>query len=286
MNAAAVGTALGAAICFGVAMVLQYRASSVAPQQLFLRPQLLGHLLTRPVWLVGVALSAVGLALHVAALALGSLAVVQPLLVSGLLFALPLAAVLDHRPLSWRQWTWAAVAIASLAAFLVSARPSAGRGGLDIDHATPVLIPAALLLVAVVIASRGGRPARRGVLLGVATGIGYAFVDVLIKDTVHIGLHHSTSVLTSWQIYVLLVAGVVSILLNQSAFNVGPIGPALAGISVVHPLLSVAIGATGFHEHLAAGALARTVESLALVLLVVGVVQVTQVDPEHRPRPA
>ena len=45
----------------------------------------------------------------------GQLALVQPLLISGVLFALPLSAVLEGRRPSGREWLWALIVVAGLA---------------------------------------------------------------------------------------------------------------------------------------------------------------------------
>lgn len=110
----AVYSALGAAACFGVGNALQHRSARRAPATHFLRPRLVGHLLTRPQWLLGTTLAAVGLGLHVLALDLGQLAVVQPLLVTSLLFALPAAAVLDRRRVSRTELFWASLTLGGL----------------------------------------------------------------------------------------------------------------------------------------------------------------------------
>ena len=82
--------------------------------------------MTRPAWIAGLLTAGVGLVLHAVALAHGQLAVVQPLLVSGMLFALPVSALLERRRPSGVEWLWALILVAGLAAFLVAARPSAG----------------------------------------------------------------------------------------------------------------------------------------------------------------
>src|SRR5579875_3380050 len=93
--------------------------------------RLLGHLLTRPAWVAGLVAAAIGLVLHVLALAHGQLAVVQPLLISGVLFALPVSALLEGRRPSGREWLLALVLVAGLATFLLAGRPTAGVVKLD-----------------------------------------------------------------------------------------------------------------------------------------------------------
>src|SRR5258708_10815211 len=67
-----------------------------------------------------------GLGLHAAALHAGALAVVQPLLVTGLAFALPLRALLDRARPSAGQALAAAVLVPRGAGFLAPAHPRAG----------------------------------------------------------------------------------------------------------------------------------------------------------------
>ena len=62
-----------------------------------MRPGLLWRLIQRPMWLLGTLADWSGFGLQAIALGLGSLIVVQPLLCTGLLFALPLGAAWQGR---------------------------------------------------------------------------------------------------------------------------------------------------------------------------------------------
>ncbi|HEY6422999.1 MAG TPA: hypothetical protein VIY28_07070, partial [Pseudonocardiaceae bacterium] len=92
--------AAAAAAAFAVSTTLTHRsAGEVLDAQGFQLRQLLGLIratLAHPYWLGGIALSMVGLGLHAFALNGGALAVVQLLMVLGLLFALPLQRRLRH----------------------------------------------------------------------------------------------------------------------------------------------------------------------------------------------
>ena len=57
-----------------------------------MRPSLLLRLVRRPMWLAGTAADWSGFGLQALALGMGSILVVQPLLCTGLLFALPIGA--------------------------------------------------------------------------------------------------------------------------------------------------------------------------------------------------
>src|SRR5262245_22161994 len=102
-----IALALVAAACFGSAAVLEQRVAARAPVDRALRLGLIGYLVRRPLWLTGVVAEFTGDGVQAVALGLGSLAVVQPLLVTSLLFALPLGARLNRERLGRREWVGA-----------------------------------------------------------------------------------------------------------------------------------------------------------------------------------
>src|SRR3954471_9336099 len=121
--------AAAAALAFAAATVVMHRAASDSPTTSGLG--LVRRLLGRPAWLAAQGVSVVGVLLQAAALRVGSVVLVQPLLSLGLVFSLGLGAVLDRRrpgrPLPGRLQWWAAGGVAAgLAVFLVGASPEAG----------------------------------------------------------------------------------------------------------------------------------------------------------------
>jgi len=89
-TAIAIVLAVSAGFAYALASVLQQRAASEAAPELSLRPGLLLALVKRPLWVFGTLVDGAAYALEAASLGFGSIIVVQPLLVSGLLWALPL----------------------------------------------------------------------------------------------------------------------------------------------------------------------------------------------------
>ena len=81
--------AIAAAALFGLGAAVQQRVAAHAPDRTVLRPALLWHLARQPFWLVGVATALVGNVFAGIALGIGGVALVQPLLVTRLIFALP-----------------------------------------------------------------------------------------------------------------------------------------------------------------------------------------------------
>src|SRR3954452_4808211 len=121
--------AAAAALAFALATVVMHRAASDSPTASGLG--LVRRLLGRPAWLAAQGVSVVGVLLQAAALRVGSVVLVQPLLSLGLVFSLALGAVVDRRhpgrPLPGSvQWLAAGSVAAGLAVFLAGASPSAG----------------------------------------------------------------------------------------------------------------------------------------------------------------
>ncbi|MGE5274544.1 MAG: DMT family transporter, partial [Verrucomicrobiota bacterium] len=83
--------ALVAALLFALGTVLQQKAGLDEPSE-GASTSLLIRMAQRPVWLMGIAADVFGFFAQAAALGLGRLAVVQPLLVLSVVFALPLGA--------------------------------------------------------------------------------------------------------------------------------------------------------------------------------------------------
>ncbi|MYQ35007.1 DMT family transporter, partial [Streptomyces sp. SID4956] len=122
--------ALLAALANAAASVLQRRAAADEPESgKGLRQALrwLGHVLRRPYWVAGAGMLALTTVLQAAALGVGSLALVQPLMAAELLFTLVVGSVVFRRLPDLRTWL-AFVALAlGLSLFLTAAAPTSGR---------------------------------------------------------------------------------------------------------------------------------------------------------------
>src|ERR1700683_141609 len=125
--AVALVLALAAAFCFALSAVLEQREAEQMPDDQALRPGLVTQLARRPWWLAGFGIDVSGYACHAAALAFAALLFVQPLLATGLLFALGLRAAITGQPLR-RGDLLAALALAGgLALFLLGVSPHGGN---------------------------------------------------------------------------------------------------------------------------------------------------------------
>lgn len=123
--------AFASALAYAGAAALQESAVSDTGGDGVASPRLIMALLRRPRWLGGVASTLLGAILHVVALKLGPLAIVQPVGVAGLLFALPLGALLHARRPAARELVAAAGIAVGLAVLLASVRAASGKPDAD-----------------------------------------------------------------------------------------------------------------------------------------------------------
>ncbi len=288
MSGVAVGGALGSALCFAVSSVLQQHGASRAPRGSGLHLDLVGHLLRRPVWLLGM-LAAVGtLVLQTLALSRGELVLVQPLLVTGLLFALPLSLLVEHRRADLREWLWAAVLVAGLAAFLVGARPLSGPLLPDDERlwqfgvGAVVLAGAVALLARFTSGSTSLRRRHRPVLLGGAAGLLFGVAAGLIKYCCALVATDGIGwVATSWPPYALVVVGGAGIVLNQAAYQSGPLSGALPALAISEPLTAVVFGLAVFGERIEVNAGCVLAAGTGFLVMAVAVTRLSMLCPRQ-----
>jgi drug/metabolite transporter (DMT)-like permease len=269
----AIALALLAGLSYAGASVLQQRAASEQPPELSLRPALLLALVRRPVWLLGIALDVAAYGFEAGALASGTVVTVAPLLVSGLLFALPLSTIgHDHR-VTRHEWIPAIAVTGGLALFVVIGSPEGDRS--TASAGAWVVAGAAVAVIAgtLVALATQATGSRRALYLGLATGTVYGLTAILTKATVDLFDGGVVHVLGHWQLYALLAVSAVGLLLNQSAFQAGHVAASLPAIAVTNPVLSCIFAVTMFGEHLGAhGPVEVTVTAAAIVAMGVGTV--------------
>lgn len=269
--AIAVPAALAAGAAYAVSTVLQQQAARRAPVADTLRPRLLVDLLRQRLWLAGVGVAVLSFALQAVALAFGPLALVQPLIVTDLLVALPLAARLAGVRLGRREWLGMLAVAGGLVLFLVAAGPSSGRD--DPDGETWLLASAVVagLVLTLAMLGAGSTGIRRTSLLGAAAGVAFGYMAALVKTVTHLMGGGLLVAVTSWQSWAMAATAVIATLLAQSAFQSGALAVALPLIDVLEPGVAVLLGATAFGEHLVHGPGWLAAEALGAVLVIAGI---------------
>lgn len=264
--------ALLAAALFGTGVAFQQRPASQVPDEFAARPGLLVRVARQPLWLLGIAAEIAAFVVQVGALRHGSLVVVQPLITTSLIFAIAIG--------SWNQQTvgrldWLAVmaVVVGLGAFLVVASPtesSSGTAPAAAWVATGVSMLGALgFLIWVGIT---GERRRRAAALGLAAGLGDAFMAVLTKALATATHHGYVAMFETWIPYALCAAGLAAMLITQTAYQTGQPKISIPLITVTEPLVSCGIGVGLFGEAIHLGGARGPFVVLAIIVMASGLV--------------
>lgn len=261
---------------YAFASVLQQRGAAAQPAQRSLRFSLLAGLLRNPGWVLGLSCDVIGYVLQFIALGHGTLVVVQPLLVCGLLFALPLGAAWAGRKLRKRDWIAAVLVCAGLAVFLAVADPQPGHNNVRPFVWILLLSTSGAAVLGFIGLSNGRAAWQRAVLLSAAAGVVYGVTAALTKTSSHLLDRGIILLLVHWQPYALLVVGIGGMVVAQSVFQAGSLDASLPTMSVVDPIVSIVIGAVAFGESIAAGPADVLLEVIALGAMSAGVFLLAQ----------
>ena len=263
----AVVFALLAALGNALNVTTQHAASISSPKKAT-GWRFVGYLLRNPLWLFG--WIALGGAFIFQALALnaGQMSVVQPLLVTELVFALLLRRVWLHQSIRAVTWLAAAVTCLSLAVFLAVAEPKGGRHFPD-SHAwvTACAVTVGGSVVLVLLSLRGSPP-RRAALLACATAVMWALVAALIKTTIDTLTQFGvTGMFTHWPVYALAAAGLGTEILGQVTLHAGPLSVSQPFLVIIDPIVSIALSVWIFGEYFTENALRLTLGIIALAAM-------------------
>lgn len=281
---AAVVAALVAAGGFAVSTSLQHRAAGAAPASARTAARLLAYLVTQPLWLCGILAGGVAFGLHAVALNLGAIALVQPIMISGVVFAIFVRAGLDRRRPSGDELRSVTITALGLAVFLVAANP--GRSDPPDERTASVLTILGLLAAGVtgVTATRLSRSAASSFLLGAAAGVLFGLTAGLLKFVINDYLTGGVSgVLLAWRVWVLIGAGVFGMAMNQRAYQIAPLSVSMPVLNTVDVLVALLFGLVVFGEVPAHGPLAVVVQVVGLACLVVGLQRIARTQDASAP---
>jgi hypothetical protein len=281
--------ALAAAFLFALSVFLQQRAARtvVGGDTASLRDasgvkRLLGSLVRSRVWLTGWLTNLCGVGTQAAALKLGSVPAVQPMMAAQLLFVLSLASGEQRRWPSGRDWMSALACCAGLVLLLTAdASPLTGA-----PHRHRVLL-ATVCVVGLIVTlrqvSRRTLPWLAGPVVGVAAGLCHALNAVYLKLTVEDVFHGGAlATLFDWPVYALAVTAMGGTLLVQIAFASGPLPPAVAAMSVTNPVASFVLGILAFDAPAPRDPGVLTAIAVSGVLIAVGVVGLANASSTRR----
>ncbi len=283
----AVGLALLAAFLFASSDSLQQHAAhntSYAPQvgrgakgrRRLVLPALITLLRTlvhRPLWVAGWFINLASFVVQAAALQFGSVALVQPILVTQLGFTLPLASAWRRRWPQARDWLSGLAISGGLAVFLAVRGAAPVKGEADRLSVVVAGLTIAVLVGALTLASAGRRPLVHSTLIAIAAALCFAISAVLMKLTTADLLHRGvTATAKDWVGYGLAAATLGGLLLEQGAFAAGTLPAAVAAITITNPLTSYVLGIVVFDVKPPTGLGVLAALAGAGALLIVGVI--------------
>ncbi len=274
-----VAFALAAALANAVHLMTQH-AASVGASQVHRGWRLVTFLVRQPLWLLGWAAAAAGFVFQAVALHNGQLSIVQPLLVTELVFALVLRRFWVHQLIAKTAWTAALVTCAALAVFLATAEPHGGHLRPDAADWISALAFFGGVVATMSILARWGSPVRRAALYASAASITWALMAAFIKATTDVlAASGLVGMLEHWPVYALIAAGVVGSVLQQAALQVGPLSVSQPLIVVVDPAVAIVLSVWIFDERFTVSPAQRAVAGLAFCAMAIGVVILSRTAP-------
>jgi drug/metabolite transporter (DMT)-like permease len=271
---AVVPLAVGAAASFALANVAQMRAARRADAPSQLSPTLLIRLIGDPLWLLGLVASIAGFGMQAVALFLAPVVFVQPLIVTELLFALPLAAALGGARLHRREWAGAVLVAAGISLFVGVGQPRGeGSTATTFDWViTSVSVLAALIVTIGIAEARPHRPTLRASALAAAASICFGYMSVLTRVVGHQFADHGIRALGYAQPWMLAVVAIGGLMLSQTAFRIAPLSVSLPIIDIGEPAVASMLGVLilGESVQLTAGTMLGVVVSGVAIVTGVG----------------
>jgi hypothetical protein len=282
----AIGLACAGALCFALAARKQHSAvgqqadgsgSGLDTGQLL-------ELVRNRAWLIGFGLATCGALLHVAALTFAPLIIAQPI---GVL-ALPISVVLTARDNGWR------LPLPALAGTLASVAGIAGFVGLAASRAVSGPIPdaaelkaglaAAGLCGALVLVAITTKSWIRCLAFATAAGVAFGLVSTLLRAITQ----RMAETDSHWYDDPTVVGSVVGIglglfaggVLVQQAFTSGPPELVIGALTVMDPLVGVALGALFLGETVRATPAAMVGGLVCAGLAMAGIFMLARYHPE------
>jgi drug/metabolite transporter (DMT)-like permease len=266
--------ALVAAFLFALAATLQQKGALNLPTISLADPMSLVRLAGQTTWLIGTLALFTGYLFQAGALDRGRLSIIQPLLVTTVVFALPLGYFMTRQHVGRREVIGAVAIIIGLGLFVSFGDPAGGKENASNSQWAITIGLLSLLSVLMLVFGSGGLSMKAAVY-GTVAGILFGLSSALTKPTLNY-LHESVgTMLSHWECYALAVAGVLGFVLQQVSLGTGRLAPSVATVSVANPLVGILIGILLFDERLSRPGWHVLVAVIGLGLALLGAVVIS-----------
>jgi len=278
-------TCLLSASGFAASNALQHRVAGTVPASVAHHAiGVLAQVMRRSLWLLASTISFAALLLHATALKLGPIALVQPLMLVGVVIAVPVRAALDLTTPSWHELRAVLITVAGLSTFMWGVNPATST-------ARPSPVPAALMVVVgiatafvVLVTSQRltRRPHHQASVLGATAGVMFGLTAGLLK-LIGTALSSGHLEAVAALLAALILAGVLGVAMNQRAYQIAPLSVSMPLLNVLDVLVAVTFGVLVFHESPGHSPTVLALECLALGCLAVGLREVARLGTPSAP---
>ena len=231
-------------------------------------------------WRIGVIAEGIAALLELVALYFGSLLLVEPLLMTNLVFLLAIVHFRMKRPVLIREWLGIIFICIGISVFIAVAKPHGGRGTFGLVWLAPITIIGLLMALGAMTTRRlTNNPKRRGSVGAVVAGLSLGMTAALTRLTM-IQLHSGiVSTLVRWPLYALIVSAFVSIITVQVGYGSGPLTITQSMLEISSLIVSTLLGLLIFGDTISTSLTAIIIETISFVIVVVGVIIVSTSKP-------
>jgi hypothetical protein len=264
--------ALGCAIASNLAFFYKHRGACAAPPVDIKHPGRTAKALFSSPWFAfGMIVATAAWALHVAALALAPMSVVQCVLAAGVVLIAVMADRLFGFEVGQRQWWGLALTACGLILLAVTLPTPHGSHS---SYAVPAMVAFEAGLFGIggllILGPRVGAPVEHhGVMLGAASGVLFGVSDVAIKAlTGLVGMDGVMGLMTPW-FAVAVLASVVAFYASARGLQDGEAVPVIAVTGTAANISCIAGGILVFGDPMPGDTVGIVIQALAFVMVVV-----------------
>jgi drug/metabolite transporter (DMT)-like permease len=278
-----------------VGFLLRHRGAVAAPQVEMRHPLRSAIALFRSKWwTIGYLLAIVAYLLHVGALTLAAMSLVQAVLAGGLVVLAVLAERFFGFEVERRQWAGLLLTAAGLAMLAVTGEARSGQESANYSLAAMLAFEASIAAVGVVLIlsyARGRARSLHGIVLALAAGLLFTTTHVAVKalsGKIEAGI---AEILLSPYLYVAIAGGVVAFFASARSLQIGPAVPVIAVTAIAGNASAIPAGVVVFGDPLGSDALTVVVRVVAFLLVVAAATLIPaptratgEPEPELQPR--
>ena len=276
--------ALVAACLFALAATLQQKGALGMGEVSLGKPSSFVRLARQKWWLLGTLALLAGYVFQAVALDHGKLAVIQPLLVTTIVFALPLGYLLTQQQVTRDQVAAAGLVVLGLGLFIVVGDAASGNDNAPSWQWAAVIVLLGIVSALLVVFGGRGSLARKAAAFGACAGLLYGLSASLWKPAAEaLDVDGLGGLLSNWEFWAFATAGILAFLVQQVSLATGRLAPSVAMTSVLNPLVGILIGTLLLDERLADPTWHKVVAYAGLGFALAAAVSITRSTEETKP---